>query len=155
MSTRTISAAPVKKTIRVEAPRARAFDVFTAGFGTWWPKTHHIGKAEMKEAVIELRAGGRWYEKGVDGSECTWGKVLAWEPPDRLVLSWHLNGKFELDEGVDSQVEIRFIADGANATRVELEHRIEAADAETIRTAVDSPNGWSVLLDAFAKEAVA
>ena len=155
MSTRTISAAPVKKTIRVEAPRAHAFDVFTAGFGTWWPKTHHIGKAEMKEAVIELRAGGRWYEKGVDGSECTWGKVLAWEPPDRLVLSWHLNGKFELDEGVDSQVEIRFIADGANATRVELEHRIEAADAETIRTAVDSPNGWSVLLDAFAKEAVA
>jgi len=82
-----ITPAPVRKTIVVKAPQARAFEVFTTRFGSWWPKSHHIGSAEMAEAIVEPRMGGRWYEKGVDGSECEWGKVLAWEPPFRVVLS--------------------------------------------------------------------
>jgi uncharacterized protein YndB with AHSA1/START domain len=151
----TIRVAPVKKSVRVRASQARAFEVFTARFDSWWPKSHHIGKAEMKEAVIEPRAGGRWYEKGVDDSECNWGTVLAWEPPSRVVLSWHINGKFQPDEGVQSEVEIRFIPESANATRVELEHRIAAADAEDIRGAVDSPQGWGSLLELFAQRATA
>jgi uncharacterized protein YndB with AHSA1/START domain len=146
-----ITPAHVRKTIRVNVPRERAFEVFTARFGSWWPKSHHIAAAEMQNVVIEPRLGGRWYEIGVDGAECDWGKVLAWEPPQRLVLSWHLNGKFQLDENVASEVDVRFIADGAEATRVELEHRIVAPDAEIIRAAVDAPNGWTGLLDLYAK----
>jgi uncharacterized protein YndB with AHSA1/START domain len=148
-----ITPAPVRKTIVVKAPQARAFDVFTSRFGHWWPKSHHIGSAEMVEAIIEPRRGGRWYEKGVDGSECDWGKVLAWEPPSRVVLSWHLNGQFKIDQNVDSEVEVRFIAEASDSTRVELEHRITAVDAEAIRAAVDSPNGWSGLLAAYAESA--
>ena len=83
---RTISPAPVRKSVRVAAPQERAFEVFTAGIGRWWPKSHHIGAADLDTFVIEPRAGGRWYERGVDGSECEVGKVLAWEPPARLVL---------------------------------------------------------------------
>ena len=153
MTIQTIRVAPVKKSIRVNASRARAFEVFASRFDSWWPREHHIGKVLMKEAVIEPRAGGRWYEKGEDGSECVWGHVIAWEPPARLVLSWHLNGKFEVDEKVASEVEIRFIPDGSSATRVELEHRIAAPDAEAIRTAVDAPQGWGGLLELFAEKA--
>jgi uncharacterized protein YndB with AHSA1/START domain len=134
-----IRVATVRKSVRVKASQAHAFEVFTARFDSWWPKSHHIGKAEMKESVIEARAGGRWYEKGVDGSECNWGTVLAWEPPSRVVLSWHINGKFQPDEGVQSEVEIRFTPENPDTTLVELEHRIAAADAEAIRAAVDSP----------------
>jgi uncharacterized protein YndB with AHSA1/START domain len=143
-----IRVAPVKKSIRVNAPQARAFEVFTARFDAWWPKGHHIGQAEMKEAVIEPRQGGRWYEKGVDGSECDWGTVLAWDPPKRVVLSWHINSKFAIDQSVASEVEVRFTeADGV--TLVELEHRIEAQDGEAMRAAVDSPGGWSGLLESY------
>lgn len=150
MSVQTmIRVAPVKKTIRVNASQARAFEVFTARFDAWWPKGHHIGQAAMKEAVIEPRQGGRWYEKGEDGAECDWGRVLAWEPPQRVVLSWHINSKFVIDESVVSEVEVRFIAEEGGITRVELEHRIEAEDGEAMRAAVDSPGGWSGLLEAY------
>lgn len=144
-----IRVAPVKKSIRVNATQARAFEVFTARFDAWWPKGHHIGQAAMKEAVIEPRQGGRWYEKGEDGSECDWGKVLAWEPPQRVVLSWHINSKFQTDKTVASEVEVRFIAEGGGVTLVELEHRIEAPDGEAMRAAVDSPGGWSGLLESY------
>ena len=147
--------APVRKSILVNAPQAHAFDVFATRFDAWWPRDHHIGKAAMQEAVIEPRAGGRWYEKGEDGSECEWGRVLAWEPPNRLVLSWTINGKFQADETVESEVEVQFIAESANKTRVELERRIAAADAEALREAVDSPRGWGSLLEIYAKKATA
>jgi len=148
-----LTVAPVRKTIVVNASQARAFDVFTAKFGAWWPKSHHIAKVEMDNVYIEPRQGGRWYEKGVDGSECDWGKVLSWEPPNRVVLSWHLNGKFELDESVESAVDVRFIAESPTTTRIELEHRVTAVDAEEIRAAVDSPGGWSGLLTMYADAA--
>ncbi|HEY5048283.1 MAG TPA: SRPBCC family protein [Rhizomicrobium sp.] len=150
MRTQTmIRVSPVKKSIRVNASQTRAFEVFTARFDAWWPKTHHIGQTAMQGAVIEPRQGGRWYEKGEDGSECQWGTVLAWEPSQRVVLSWHINSKFQYDESVASEVEVRFIAESAAVTRVELEHRIESVDAEDIRAAVDSPGGWSSLLEHY------
>ena len=86
---------PVRKEIVVEAAAERAFRVFTDKFDRWWPRDHHIGKAELKEAVLEPRAGGRWYEIGVDGSQCDWGKVLAYEPPRRLLLAWQLNADWQ------------------------------------------------------------
>ena len=150
-----IRVAPVRKSITVNAAQAHAFDVFARRFDAWWPREHHIAKPAMKEAVIEPRAGGRWYEKGEDGSECDWGRVLAWEPPYRLVLSWTINGKFQIDDTVQSEVEVRFVADGERKTRVELEHRIAAEDAQALRDAVDSPGGWGGLLELYAKEAAA
>ena len=150
-----IRVAPVRKSITVNAPQAHAFDVFAKRFDAWWPRDHHIGKAAMTNAVIEPRAGGRWYEKGQDGSECDWGRVLAWEPPHRLVLSWRINGKFQVDDTVESEVEVRFFAESERKTRVELEHRIGAADAPAIRDAVDSPRGWGGLLEIYAEQAAA
>jgi len=145
-----ITAAPVRKSVRVQVPPSRAFEVFTAGFGQWWPKSHHIAAAEMQDAIIEPRQGGRWYEKGVDGSECVWGQVLVWEPPARIVLSWKLNSQFQLDDEMESEVDIRFFPDGAG-TRVELEHRITAVDAAEIAARVSAPGGWGSLLEMFAK----
>ena len=86
----------VNKEIVVQAPE-RAFRVFTENFDRWWPRSHHIGKADMKAAIMEPRTNGRWYERGVDGSECEWGYVIAWEPPHRVVLAWQLNNLSERD----------------------------------------------------------
>ena len=150
-----IRVAPVRKSILVNTTQAHAFDVFAKRFDAWWPRDHHIGKSPMKEAVIEPCEGGRWFEKGEDSSECEWGRVLAWEPPNRLVLSWTINGKFQVDDTVESEVEVHFLAESANRTRVELEHRIAAGDASALREAVDSPRGWGSLLEIYAKKAAA
>jgi uncharacterized protein YndB with AHSA1/START domain len=140
--------------VRVSAPSERAFEVFTAGVGRWWPKSHHIGKADLDTLVIEPRTGGRWYERGVDGTECEVGKVLVWEPPTRLVLAWQLTAEWKFDPDLVTEVEVKFIADGANATRVELEHRdLErfGERAEAMRQQIDSDGGWPGLLQLFAQ----
>ncbi len=152
----TIKPAPVRTSVRVGAPRERAFEVFTAGIGRWWPKTHHIGAADPDTLVIEPRPGGRWYERGIDGSECEVGKVLVWEPPARLVLIWQLTHDWKFDPDLITEVEVRFIAEGANATRVELEHRnLErfGAQADAVRAIYDSSRGWPGLLELFAARA--
>jgi len=149
---RTIAPAPVRKSVRVAAPPARAFDVFTTGIGRWWPKSHHIGPAELDMLVIEPRAGGRWYERDVDGSECECGKVLVWEPPSRLILAWQIDADWKFNPKLVTEVEVRFIPDGPDATRVELEHRdIErfGEGAEAMRESIDAEGGWSGLLQLF------
>ena len=101
---------------------------------------------------MEPRAGGRWYERGEDGSECQWGRVLSWEPPARVVLAWQINAQWQYDPDFETEVEIKFIADGTG-TRVELEHRdLEryGEQAETMRATFDSDGGWNGLLAAFA-----
>ncbi|MDF2809974.1 MAG: hypothetical protein K0S56_1005 [Microvirga sp.] len=148
----TVTPAPVRKSIIVKAEAVRAFEVFTAGMGRWWPGSHSIGSSPMKAAVIEPRVGGRWFERGEDGSECDWGRVLAWEPPSRVVLAWQIDAAWRFDPTLVTEVEVRFIPEG-NATRVELEHRdIErfGDQAEAARGALDSPGGWSGLLERFA-----
>ena len=117
-----IRPAPVRKTISVKAPPERAFHVFTAEMSRWWHPDHHIGKSPLKAAVVEPRAGGRWYEVGEDGSECEWGKVLVWEPPARVVFAWQLTGEWKYNSAFVTEVEVRFIPEGSG-TRVELEHR--------------------------------
>jgi uncharacterized protein YndB with AHSA1/START domain len=146
----------VRKTVTVEAPVARAFEVFTAGFDGWWPRSHHVGEPEMAEAVMERRTGGRWYERGVDGSECDWGSVLVYEPPERLVLAWQLNSDFKYDQDLVTEVEVRFTADGRDRTRVELEHRNLdrfGPEAERMRAVFNSDGGWNGLLQSFANVA--
>src|SRR5947209_12480369 len=117
--------ATVRRTISVAAPQQRAFEVFTAQLGRWWPKDYHIGESAMADFVLEPRPGGRWYELGVDGTTCDTGRVLAFEPPDRLVLAWQLNERWQYDPDPShaSEVEVRFIAEGPTQTRVELAHR--------------------------------
>jgi uncharacterized protein YndB with AHSA1/START domain len=146
----------VSRTITVAASQQRAFEVFTAQLGTWWPKEFHIGAAEMADFVLEPKVGGRWYELGVDGKECDTGRVTAFEPPSRFSLAWHLDGsfKYDPDPAHASEVEVRFIAEGPTRTRVELEHRgleRHGADAAAVYGSLDSPQGWTYCLDLYAK----
>jgi uncharacterized protein YndB with AHSA1/START domain len=146
----------VLTSIEVDAPIDRAFSVFTDGIGSWWPPEHHLLEAELAEMVFEPRAGGHVYDRGVDGSECRWARVLAYEPPDRFVISWDINlqWQIETDPARASEVEVRFTALSADKTRVELEHRHldrHGDGWEQMRDAVGSPEGWGVGLRLFAQ----
>jgi uncharacterized protein YndB with AHSA1/START domain len=155
--------APILKSVVVNAPRERTFKIFTEFFGGWWPSTHHIGKQPYETAILEGKLGGRWYERMTDGSECEWGRVLEWDPPAKVVLSWHLQADWQYDPDPlkASEVEVRFIAESQNSTRVELEHRNlerHAGDIAKMRTSADSPGGWTLIVKLFGKfanEAVA
>jgi uncharacterized protein YndB with AHSA1/START domain len=153
MSTETIPA--IQGTVTVNAPIERAFRIFTESFTTWWPADYHIGEADMAEAIIEPREGGRWYERGVDGSECDWGHVLAWQPPHRLVVTWQINGQWQYDPDPEhaSEIEVRFTPEGADQTTVELEHRLihRLVGGEAIRDSISGGGGWSAVLAQFAK----
>jgi uncharacterized protein YndB with AHSA1/START domain len=155
--TLTITIAPVRKSIRVKASQAHSFEVFTSGLGRWWPRTHSIGTAPVKAVVMETRLGGRWYQLGEDGSQATVGKILLWEPPNRFVISWDINSQWKADLTVSSEVEVRFVADGPDATLVELEHRkfeqMGAQAGEKMRGDVDG--GWPAMLEHFRTEAEA
>jgi len=153
MSTETIPA--IQGTVTVNAPIERAFRIFTESFTTWWPADYHIGEADMAEAIIEPREGGRWYERGVDGSECDWGHVLAWQPPHRLVVTWQINGQWQYDPDPEhaSEIEVRFTPEGSGQTTVELEHRLihRLVGGEAIRDSISGGGGWSAVLAQFAK----
>jgi uncharacterized protein YndB with AHSA1/START domain len=147
----------IRGTVTVGVPVERAFGVFTDSFGTWWPPQYHIGQADMAEVILEPRAGGRWYERAVDGSECDWGRVLAWEPPHRLVVTWQINGEWQYDPDPEhaSEIEVRFTADGPGQTVVELEHRLldRLAGGQAIHDTIIGGGGWTAILELFAKAA--
>lgn len=144
----------------VALPLERAFAFFTESFGSWWPAAYHIGAVEMADAIIEPRVGGRWYELGIDGTECDWGRVLTWEPPHRLVVTWQITGhwQFDPDPARASEIEFRFTAEGPEQTTVTLEHRHldRLVDGKAIAdTIVEQGGGWSTVLELFAKTAEA
>jgi uncharacterized protein YndB with AHSA1/START domain len=145
----------VHKSIAVEAPIERAFGVFTDDIASWWPPDHHVLDAPLAEMVFEPRAGGHVYDRGTDGSECRWARVLAYEPPTRVVFSWDINLQWQIETDPErtSEIEIRFTAEDANRTRVDLEHRNldrHGDGWEKMRDAVGSPGGWDRGLDRFA-----
>jgi uncharacterized protein YndB with AHSA1/START domain len=145
----------VRTSIVVEAPVERAFRVFTEDIGSWWDPDHHLLDAPLAEMVFEPRAGGRIIDRGADGSESSWARVLAYEPPDRVVFSWDISTQWQIeaDPAKTSEVEVRFIADGPDRTRVELEHRHlerHGDDWESMRDSVASPNGWGSGLQRLA-----
>ena len=154
MMDRTITVAPVRKSLRVNAPQKKAFEVFTAGIDRWWPKGHGIGSAPLVKSVIEPFKGGRWFTTHEDGTEATVGHVLAWEPPSRFLFSWEINSSWKPDSTIASEVEVRFTADGV-ATLVELEHRkfevLGQEGGEKMRKDVDG--GWPGILELFRKAA--
>ena len=153
--TTQIADTAVRTSIVVDAPQQLAFDVFTQDMGGWWPPDHHILEGELAEMVFELRAGGRIYDVGVDGSECQWARVLAFEPPGRVVISWDITTewKLETDLARTSEVEVRFVAEGPERTRVELEHRHldrHGEGWEQMRAAIGSDDGWGGELRLYA-----
>ncbi len=152
-----IAAAPIRKTLRVKASPEKAFDTFVAGMGSWWIKSHSLLKAPQRDVLIEPRTGGRWYEVGEDGSEQPWGRVIAYEPPERLLLAWQLNADFDYDPGIETTVEVRFTADGDH-TIVDFEHRdLErfGERAAEVRGGYESgmEGGWGELLAGYQRSA--
>ena len=135
----------ITKSVTVDAPPERAFAVFTEGFGTWWPvKQFSMGMERTEDAILEARPDGRVYERQAGGEEVEWGRVVVYEPPSRLVLTWGLNG---------SEIEVRFHAEGKR-TRVDLEHRgWDRLEDHQQRDGYDA--GWDVILDSYAETAAA
>jgi uncharacterized protein YndB with AHSA1/START domain len=144
-----------RHSIVVEAPVERAFSVFTDGFGSFKPREHNLLEVDIAETVFETHVGGNIYDRGVDGSECRWARVLAFDPPDRVVFSWDISPQWQLETDLDrtSEVEVRFIAEAPDRTRVELEHRNldrHGPGWESERDGVAGDGGWPLYLGRFA-----
>lgn len=146
----------LRKVVTVRAPQEVAWRVFTAGMSAWWPlATFKIGAAPAVAAVLEPFVGGRWYERGDDGSTCDWGRVLAWEPNARLVLTWDISADWQYDPSLNTEVEVRFVPEGADSTRVELVHsKLDryGARRDEMRAIFESAGGWGQLLELFGGE---
>jgi uncharacterized protein YndB with AHSA1/START domain len=145
------AATSIRHQITVAAPIERAFAVFTEDFGAFKPREHNLLDAEIAETVFEPRVGGHVYDRGVDGSECRWARVLAYEPPRRVMISWDISPRWQVETDPDrtSEVEVRFVAEGADRTRVELEHRHldrHGDGWEAVREGVDAEGGWPLYL---------
>ena len=145
----------VRRQIVVDAPVERAFAVFTERFGDFKPKEHNLLGSPIAETVFEPRVGGHIYDRGEDGSECAWARILAFEPPDRVVFSWDISPAWQVEQNPDnaSEVEVRFVAETPQRTRVELEHRYldrHGPGWESVRDGVTHEQGWPLYLARYA-----
>lgn len=146
----------VRREVVVEASLERAFEVFTERFDAIKPREHNLMEVDIAETVFEPRAGGHIYDRGVDGSECRWARVLVYEPPTRLVFSWDITPMWRLETDLDkaSEVEVRFTAVTESRTRVELTHRHldrHGVGWEAERDAVAGAGGWPLYLQRFTE----
>jgi uncharacterized protein YndB with AHSA1/START domain len=156
MTTQAQQEASVRMQIVVEAPIERAFQVFTEDFGSFKPPEHNLLDVEIAETVFEPREGGHLYDRGVDGSECRWARVFTYEPPDRVMISWDINPQWQIETDLakTSEVEVRFISETPERTRVELEHRNldrHGDGWEVVREGVGGEGGWPLYLQRFAE----
>jgi uncharacterized protein YndB with AHSA1/START domain len=154
------AATSVQTSIMVDAPIERAFSVFTEGIGSWFPSEYNLLDTEIVERVFEPRVGGQVYDRGADGSECHWARVLAYEPPTRVVISWDISPQWQIESDLEktSEVEVRFISDGSDRTRLELEHRNidrHGEGWEQTRESVGGDGGWPGCLRSFAERLAA
>jgi uncharacterized protein YndB with AHSA1/START domain len=157
MSTQATANTTVHSSIVVEAPIERAFRVFTEDFGRFKPREHNMLAVDIEQTVFETHVGGHIYDRGVDGSECRWARVLAYEPPERVVFSWDISPQWQIETDLDktSEVEVRFIAESPERTRVELEHRNldrHGEGWEGVREGVHGDDGWPLYLERFAQQ---
>jgi uncharacterized protein YndB with AHSA1/START domain len=146
----------VRRHVVVDASIGDAFKVFTERFGDFKPREHNLLQAPIAETVFEPRAGGHIYDRAVDGSECRWARILAFEPPDRVVFSWDISPRWQIETNpaLTSEVEVRFVAEAPDRTRVELEHRNldrHGAGWESVRDGVDADAGWPLYLQAYQR----
>jgi hypothetical protein len=156
MSTRAADTT-VQTSVLVEAPLGRAFHVFTDEFGSFKPRDHNMLQVEIAETVFEPRVGGYLYDRGIDGSECRWARVLAYEPPHRVLLSWLISPYWQLENDPEkaSEWEVRFIAETPERTRVELEHRNldrHGEGWEGLREGVAGDEGWPLYLERYTEQ---
>jgi len=155
MTTQTAETS-VRTSIVVEAPVDRAFSVFTEDFGSFKPREHNMLGVDIAETVFEPRVGGHLYDRGVDGSECRWARVLAYEPPNRVVFSWDISPQWRIETDLEktSEVEVRFVSEAPERTRVDLEHRNlerHGEGWEAVRDGVAAGDGWPLYLQTFAE----
>jgi uncharacterized protein YndB with AHSA1/START domain len=148
-------AAVIRKQIVVHAPIERAFTVFTARFGDFKPPEHNLLGAPITETVFEPRVGGSIVDRAVDGSECRWARILAYDPPDRVVFSWDIGPQWQIetDPELTSEVEVRFVAETPERTRVELEHRHidrHGPGWQAVSDGIDGDEGWPLYLARYA-----
>ena len=147
--------APIRRSVRVRAKTARAFQIFTEGLDSWWPKAHHIGNSPMTRAVIEGRVGGRCYGEQEDGTDCPWGQILVWEPPTRFVMAWQVTPewKYQPDVSQSSEVEVTFTPADDGTTLVELEHRNFERHGQQggaiMQGQVSQGGGWGSLMELY------
>jgi uncharacterized protein YndB with AHSA1/START domain len=151
----TETATSVHKQITVAAPLERAFAVFTERFGDFKPPEHNLLGVPIAETVFEARAGGYLFDRGIDGSECRWARVLVYEPPHRVVFSWDISPRWQLEADPDntSEVEVRFTPDGPDGTVVDLEHRNldrHGPGWRAVGDGVSGAEGWPLYLERFA-----
>jgi uncharacterized protein YndB with AHSA1/START domain len=144
----------VRRQILVSAPIGEAFKVFTERFGDFKPREHNLLQAPIVETVFEPRVGGHIYDRAVDGNECRWARILVFEPPDRVVFSWDISPRWQIETNPDltSEVEVRFFAETPERTRVELEHRNldrHGLGWESVRDGVDNEAGWPLYLQRY------
>jgi uncharacterized protein YndB with AHSA1/START domain len=146
----------VQTSIVVDAPLERAFSVFTEDFDRIKPREHNMLGVDIAETVFERHEGGHIYDRGVDGSECRWARVLAYEPPNRVVFSWDISPQWQIETDPEktSEVEVRFVSEAPERTRVELEHRNldrHGAGWEGASAGVASEDGWPLYLQRFGE----
>lgn len=147
-----MSIAPVVHSVEVKAPPARAFELFTSQMGKWWPKGKTLAPKPHADVVVEPHPGGRWYERDIEGNEVQWGRVLAWEPPGRVLLGWQLNAQWRYDPDFLTEVELSFAALTGGGTRVTLEHRnLERYGADAEEYAGKLRGGWPTFVEHFAR----
>jgi uncharacterized protein YndB with AHSA1/START domain len=152
MSAESTTEIAVHRSVTVPLDPERTFDLFTARMTDFWPPEHSIGTAKIAEVVVEPHAGGRWYERGVDGSECDWGRVAQWERPRRLVLVWQISADWKFDPGLETDVELTFTEETPGHTTMYLSHRhLEryGEKAEAMRVLFESPGAWDGILTRF------
>ncbi|WBB75056.1 SRPBCC family protein [Micromonospora sp. WMMD1128] len=145
----------VRRQIVVDAPVERAFAVFTARFGDFKPKEHNLLESPIVETVFEPKVGGHIYDRAEDGSECAWARILAFEPPDRVLFSWDISPTWQVEQDPEnaSEVEVRFVAETPQRTRIELEHRNldrHGPGWESVRDGVADDEGWPLYLHRYA-----
>jgi uncharacterized protein YndB with AHSA1/START domain len=145
----------VQRQLVVEAPIERAFAVFTGRLGDFKPAEHNLLAAPIAETVFEKHVGGHIYDRAVDGTECRWARVLAYDPPDRVTFSWDISPRWQIETDPEhtSEVEVRFIAETPQRTRVELEHRHidrHGPGWPSLRDGVAGDQGWPLYLDCYA-----
>ncbi|WP_225732469.1 MULTISPECIES: SRPBCC family protein [unclassified Nocardia] len=158
--TQQLSDKEIRVEFTVDAPPERAYEVFTTGIDSWWPRGHHIGKGQLAEEVIEPRAGGRCFGREADGTECAWGTVLAWEPPRHFAFSWEigLDWQHDPDPAHASRVDVTFEPLEPGRTAVTLVHsgfENHGKGWESMRDSVGGEGGWPGMANTYAEAAAA
>lgn len=146
--------AVVRREIVVDAAIDKAFSTFVERFGDFKPKEHNLLGSPIVRTTFDPEVGGHVYDVAEDGSECRWARVLAYEPPHRVVVSWDISPSWQIesDPAHASEVEVRFWPEGSDRTRVELEHHLDRHGEgwEGVREGVDGDAGWPLYLERYA-----